>query len=76
MDTTDQDPAGAPPAPSAPKGTKVRVLVECQHGQPNTVVTLAVDEAKAAEKAGLVDSSKAAVAYAEKLARSAATEED
>jgi len=75
MDEQSQDQTQQPPA-SAPKGTKVRVLVDCQHGKPNDVITLPADEAKAAEKAGLVDTSKPAVAYAEAQARKAAGADD
>lgn len=53
-----------PPPPSSAKTVKVRVLVACIHGQPDEVVTLPADVAKLAEKAGQVDSNKAAVAYA------------
>ena len=47
--------------------TKARVLQKCEHGLPNDVVTLPESVAKAAEKAGLVDTDKAAVAYASRL---------
>jgi hypothetical protein len=51
----------------AVKFIKVRVLRLCEHGQPNDVVALAPRAAKAAEKAGHVDTSPEAVAYAESL---------
>jgi hypothetical protein len=47
------------------KKTKVRVLVNCEHGAPNDVVELTAAEVKAS--AGLVDPDPAAVAYAESL---------
>lgn len=47
---------------------KARVLVGCEHGLPNDVIELPSSVAKAAEKAGLVDTDKAAVAYAASLA--------
>lgn len=61
--------AAAPPSPSAAKTktVKVRVLTACQHGQPNDVAELPADVAKQAEKDGLVDTDKAAVAYAVSL---------
>ena len=61
-------PAEAAPAPPAPTGkekpVKARVLLACVHGQPDDVVTLSASAAAAAEKAGQVDTNKAAVAYA------------
>ena len=61
--------AAAEPPPLAPstakeKSVKARVLVACEHGQPNDVVTLSAAVAQAAEKTGQVDTNKAAVAYA------------
>lgn len=55
-----------PPAPPAgkTKPVKVRLLVTCEHGQANQVVTLTAAEAKAAEASGIADSNKNAVAYA------------
>lgn len=77
MDEQSQDQTQQPNTQTpAAKGTKVRVLVDCQHGKPNDVVTLPADEAKAAEKAGLVDTSKPAVSYAEAQARKAAGNDD
>lgn len=46
------------------KTTRARVLVECEHGQPNDVVELPADVAAMAAKAGVVDTAKEAVAYA------------
>lgn len=64
-------PAAAPPPPppesKTPKAVQARVLVECAHGQPNDLVELAPAAAKQAEKEGLVDTDKAAVAYAKSL---------
>lgn len=60
--------ADAPPAaPRAERSLKARVLVACQHGQPNDVVELATSIAKTAEKEGLLDTDKAAVAFAAAL---------
>lgn len=61
--------AAAPLAPSTAKTktVKARVLTACQHGQPNDVAELPADVAKQAEKDGLVDTEKAAVAYAMSL---------
>ena len=63
------------PAVQAPSATsqrertvKARVLVECEHGRPNDLIELPSQVAKAAEKIGLVDTDKAAVAYAASLA--------
>jgi hypothetical protein len=56
--------ADSPPAAGKSKVVKVRVLTECAHGQANDVVELAPDVAKQAEKDGLVDTDKTAVAYA------------
>lgn len=44
---------------------KVRVLVDCEYGQPDDVVT--IDAALTASLVGIVDSSPEAVAYAESL---------
>ncbi len=58
-------------APSTPaqreRTVKARVLVECEHGRPNDLIELPSQLAKAAEKIGLVDTDKAAVAYAASL---------
>jgi hypothetical protein len=58
--------AAAPltPPPAKTKTVKARVLVSCLHGEPNEVAELPADVAKQAEKDGLVDTDKAAVAYA------------
>lgn len=58
--------AEAPPAAKA-KMVKARVLVACEHGQPNDLVELPADVAKQAEKEGNVDTDKGAVAYAASL---------
>lgn len=47
---------------------KARVLIDCQLGKCNTVATLPASSAKQAEADGLVDTSTAAVKYAESLA--------
>ncbi len=54
--------------PKSERTIKARVLVECEHGRPNDLIELPSQLAKAAEKAGLVDTDKAAVAYAASLA--------
>ncbi len=54
----------AKPPASAPKAIKVRLLVACEHGQPDDVVELPSAAAKVLEKDGLADSDKAAVAFA------------
>lgn len=46
--------------------TKVRVLLDGDHGKINDVVALSADEAKAAVAAGWADATPAAVTYAEK----------
>lgn len=51
------------------KKVKVRVLVACAYGQPDDVVSLAPDVARQAQEAGQVDTNKAAVAYAQGLAK-------
>ena len=53
---------------------KARVLTDCIHGLANAVVTLDPDTAKDGEDAGLLDTSVAAVAYAESLAAPAAAQ--
>ena len=55
-------PPSTPPTKAKP--LKVRLLVDCEFGKANDVVTLAAAEAKEAEKQGLADSNKDAVAYA------------
>lgn len=54
-------------AGKAAKKTSVRVLVDCSHGKANDVVELDAGVLKTAEAAGLVDSDKSAVAYAQGL---------
>lgn len=63
-------PAEDAPAPGAGKEklVKARVLVACQYGQPDDVVSLTPDAAKLAQSTGQVDTNKAAVAYALSLA--------
>jgi len=62
----DQPPESA----SKSKQIKVRLLVDSIHGKCNQVVALDINVAKGAEKQGLADSDKNAVAYAEQLAAS------
>ncbi len=64
----EQDLAGTKPAGKAEATVKARVLVDCDHGKPNDVVALPKSVALAAEKAGIVDSTREAVAYAESIA--------
>ena len=47
------------------KKVKVRVLVQCAHGQPDDVVE--IDAASAKALAGVVDADPEAVKYAESL---------
>lgn len=61
------DAALAAPAASAGKSVKVRVLVGCEVGQPDDVVEVSAGAVKLLEKEGLVDSEKAAVAFAASL---------
>jgi hypothetical protein len=55
-----------PVTEAKPKGkaVQVRVLVDCAAGKANDVASLPPDQAKAMERAGQVDTDKAAVAYA------------
>jgi hypothetical protein len=65
------EPAVVKPA-KAGKPVKVRVLSDCAYGFSNQVVTFdSAAMAKDAEAAGLVDSTPAAVAYAESLVKGA-----
>jgi hypothetical protein len=57
----------APPAAGKAKVVKARVLTACAYGQANDLAELPADVAKQAEKEGLVDTDKAAVAYAATL---------
>jgi hypothetical protein len=62
--------ADAPPAAKKTgKTVKARVLMSGIYGQPNDVADVDADEVKAAEASGQIDASKAAVAYAEKMAK-------
>jgi hypothetical protein len=56
--------AEATPATPKTKTVKARVLADCCWGKPNDVADIPADQAKAAEKEGIVDTDKAAVAYA------------
>lgn len=58
--------ASAPSTPPASRerNVKARVLAFCAHGKPNDLVELPLSVAKQAEKDGLIDTDKAAVAYA------------
>lgn len=63
---TEQD------AEESPKGNvkngktvKARVLLDCAYGKCNTVVELATDVAKQAEKDGMVDTNANAIAAAQ-----------
>lgn len=59
---TAATPPVTPPA-SKEKAIKARVLVACTHGQPDDLVELPTAVAKAAERDGLVDTDKAAIAF-------------
>lgn len=59
-------PSPAAPAPSQKKVT-ARVLRGCQFGACDDVVELPADVAKEAERQGLIDTGKEAVAYARGL---------
>jgi hypothetical protein len=62
--------ADAPPATKkTSKTVKARVLTACAFGNPNDVAEVDAEDVKGAEASGQIDTSKAAVAYAEKLAR-------
>lgn len=64
-----QNPPPPAPAAAAPavKTVKARLLSDCEHGKCNDLVEIEPDLAKRLEKAGVVDTDKAAVAYAAKL---------
>lgn len=55
------------PQPKAVKKVKARVLANCAYGEANDLAEIDADEAKAAEADGLIDTNKAAVAYAASL---------
>jgi len=55
------------PEAKAAKTVKARVLVGCAYGQPDDVAEIDADHAKDAQAQGLIDTDKAAVAYAVKL---------
>ncbi len=80
VDSALQSPAASPaPAPAAdakPSKVKARVLVGCAYGQPNDVVLLDRAAAAMAEKNGEIDTTKAAVAYAESLRKPTKPSED
>jgi len=59
--------AAAAEAKKTAKNIPARVLQDCKHGAANDLVHLPEAEAKAAAAAGLVDTNKAAVAYAKGL---------
>ena len=63
------DAAAAQETAKAKSGrpTKARLLQDCEHGKANDLVTLPEAEAKALEAAGVLDTHKAAVAYAATL---------
>lgn len=64
--------AEPPPAAKKPgKTVKARVLKSCAYGECNDLAEVDADDVKAAEATGLIDTSKAAVAYATKLAKAA-----
>lgn len=55
------------PASKAVKAVKVRLLIACEHGNPNDVRELPADVVRGLVKAGEVDDDKTAVAYAATL---------
>jgi hypothetical protein len=67
---TDGKAALASPPPASTGGStktktvKARLLVVCEHGNPNDLVELPEAVAKALAKEGFADTDKAAVAYA------------
>ncbi len=79
---TDDEKAAAAAAEAAAAGSKagvkrrkVRVLLAIHDHKPNDVISLPEDEAAAAVAGGWADDSKAAVAYAESLAKAEAKAE-
>lgn len=66
---------GQAPGSKKERSVKARVLSACQHGKANDLIDLPETVAKQAEKAGLVDTSKEAVAYAAKLPQNQKGEE-
>lgn len=64
--TPPSTPTPTPPA-AAPKLVRARVLTDCEHGKANDLVELPPDVAKTGKDAGLLDTDKAAVAYAATL---------
>ena len=63
----DKAAADAAAAAKADKTVKVRVLASCEWGAPNALGNVPASRLKEAKAAGLVDDTKAAVAYAESL---------
>ena len=61
--------ASATAAPPKAKTVKVRVLTACEWGVANDVAHIPAAALKDAQASGVVDSDKAAVAYAESLAK-------
>jgi hypothetical protein len=59
--------AAAEAAAKKGRPVKARLLQACAHGQANDLVTLPEAEAKTLEAAGILDTHKAAVAYAATL---------
>ncbi len=69
QDAAEAKAAADAAAAEAKKGrpTKARLLQDCEHGKANDLVTLPEGEAKALQAAGVLDTHKTAVAYAESL---------
>ncbi len=69
QDAAEAKAAADAAAAEAKKGrpTKARLLQDCEHGKANDLVTLPEGEAKALQDAGVLDTHKSAVAYAESL---------
>lgn len=57
-------PPLTPPAASKERTVRARVLADCAHGKVNDLIDLPASIAKQAEKEGVIDTDKAAVAYA------------
>lgn len=74
--TGGDDNASAAPKSNSEKTVKARVLTDCEHGKSNDVVALPASVAKDATSLGLIDTDKAAVAYAATLPQNQPTPAD
>lgn len=66
-DKAAADKAEAEAAAKKGRPVKARLLQDCKHGKANDLVNVPEAEAKALEAAGVLDTHKAAVAYAASL---------